>query len=64
METVKAAPPAVTQKPEQESDGEKVEQRQAIGARRFASAGAAASGGSPGSMEHLDIPAFLRKQAD
>ena len=64
VETAKVAPVAAVPVPQPESEAEPVERRQAIGARRYASAGAAAVDGSPGNMDHLDIPAFLRKQAD
>ena len=63
VESVKAAAVAAAPSPEQESGGGQVEQRRAIGARRYASARAAVTG-SPENLEHLDIPAFLRKQAD
>ena len=64
VESTKAAPVAAVPVPQPESEAEPVERRQAIGARRYASAGAAAVDGSPGNIDHLDIPAFLRKQAD
>jgi cell division protein FtsZ len=64
VESTKVAPVAAVPVPQSESEAEPVERRQAIGARRYASGGAAAVDGSPGNMDHLDIPAFLRKQAD
>ena len=64
VESTKVAPVAAVPVPQPESEAEPVERRQAIGARRYASGGAAAVDGSPGNMDHLDIPAFLRKQAD
>jgi cell division protein FtsZ len=64
VESIKITPVAAVPVPQPESEAEPVERRQAIGARRYASGGAAAVDGSPGNMDHLDIPAFLRKQAD
>ena len=63
VEPVKVAPVAAVPAPEHEGEVEQVARRQAIGGRRYASGGTVAER-SGGNMDHLDIPAFLRKQAD
>ncbi len=63
VEPVKVAPVAAVPAPEHDGEVEQVARGPAIGGRRYASSGTVAER-SGGNMDHLDIPAFLRKQAD